>query len=503
MSLKIGVLAPAMTVLLVAGCGHLVDGRAVIAAPRPGSPVQWAPCKAAPSDDVRIPAGAECGMLSVPVDYAKPDGDVAQIAMIRFNATGAKIGSLVINPGGPGESGIQAAASMVSTLPQPIRERFDLVGFDPRGVASSSPAVRCNSDADNDRLRADPQVDYSPAGVAHIEDETKKFVQRCVDKMGKEFLAQVGTVDVVKDLDAMRIALGDPKLTYLGYSYGTRIGSAYAEAFPQNVRSMILDGAVDPNADPIEAEIRQAAAFQKAFDDFAADCATVPSCPLGTDPTKAVDVYRSLVDPLVQKPAKTDDPRGLSYPDSVVGTILPLYSPSLWRHLTAGLTELKNGRGNTLLALADLYMGRDAQGHYNNSTDVRVAVNCVDQPPVTDRAKVVEEDRQVRQAAPFMSYGEFTGYAPLPTCAFWPVPPTSKPHQISVSGLPTTLVVSTTHDPATPYEAGVELARQLGGSLVTFDGTQHTVVFQGNACVDAIATKYLVDLSVPPAGTRC
>jgi pimeloyl-ACP methyl ester carboxylesterase len=493
----------AATLLLVAGCSKQVDGRAVISVPRPGSPIQWAPCQAAPSDESRIPPGAECGMLSVPVDYAKPDGDVAQIAMIRFKATGEKIGSLIINPGGPGESGVEAAASMVATLPQTVRDRFDLVGFDPRGVANSTPAVWCNSDADNDRLRADPQVDYSPEGVAHIESETKAFVQRCVDKMGKEFLANVGTTNVVKDLDAMRAALGDEKLTYLGYSYGTRIGAGYAEAYPQNVRAMILDGAVDPNADPIEANIRQAAAFQQAFDDYAADCATDPSCPLGTDPAKATDLYRSMVDPLVENPAKTKDPRGLSHSDAIVGTILPLYSPSLWRHLTQALTELKDGTGDTMLTLADLYMGRDAEGHYNNSTDVRVAVNCVDEPDVTDRAKIVEEDRRVREVAPFMSYGEFTGHAPLGTCAFWPVPPTNEPHEINVSGLPPILVVSTTNDPATPYQAGVDLARQLGGTMVTFDGTQHTVVFQGNTCIDDIAARYLVDVTVPPPDTRC
>ncbi len=500
---KIGLLAVALAVLLVAGCSKLVDGRAVIAVPRPGSPVQWVPCATAPSDESRIPAGAECGLLSVPVDYDQPDGDVAQIAMIRIKATGAKISSLVINPGGPGESGVQAAAALAPTLPQSVRERFDLVGFDPRGVASSTPAVWCNSDADNDRLRADPQVDYSPEGVAHIERETKDFIQRCVDKMGKEFLANVGTANVVKDLDAIRGALGDEKLTYLGYSYGTRIGASYAEAFPQNVRAMILDGAVDPNADPIEADIRQAAAFQQAFNDFAADCAKEPTCPLGTDPAKAVDVYRSMVDPLVENPAKTKDPRGLSYSDAIIGTILPLYSPNLWRHLTSGLTELKDGTGDTMLTLADLYMGRDAEGRYNNSTDVRVAVNCVDQPPVTDRAAIIEEDRRVREVAPFMNYGEFTGHAPLGTCAFWPVPPTTEPHEISVSGLPPILVVSTTNDPATPYQAGVDLARQLGGTLLTFEGTQHTVVFQGETCVDDIAAKYLIDLTVPPPGTRC
>jgi hypothetical protein len=216
-----------------------------------------------------------------------------------------------------------------------------------------------------------------------------------------------------------------------------------------------------------------------------------------------VEVYKSLVDPLVEKPAKTDDPRGLSYSDAIVGTIQTLYSPNLWRYLTQGLNELKIGRGDSMLALADLYMRRDPQGHYNNSTDVRVAVNCVDRPAETDRTKIIDQDRKLREVAPFMSYGEFTGHAPLSTCAFWPVPPTTKPHEISVSGLPPTLVVSTTNDPATPYQAGVDLARQLGGTLLTFEGTQHTVVFQGNACVDDIAAKYLIDVTVPPPDTRC
>ncbi|MGE2727661.1 alpha/beta hydrolase [Mycolicibacterium pulveris] len=503
MRLRIGVLATA-TLLLVAGCSTTVDGRAVVAVPRPGTPVQWAPCQLEGGAESRVPEGAECGLLSVPVDYDKPDGDVARIALIRFPATGDKIGSLIINPGGPGESGVEAAASVVSSLPESVRERFDLVGFDPRGVANSTPALWCNSDADNDRLRADPQVDYSEEGVAEIEAETKAFVQRCVDKMGEEFLANVGTANVARDLDAIREAVGDEKLTYLGYSYGTRIGSTYAENYPDKVRAMILDGAVDPNADPIEANVRQAKAFQTAFDDYAADCAaTEPECPLGDDPAKANDVYHSLVHPLVQEPAETRDPRGLSYSDAIVGTILPLYSPNLWRHLTQALSELEDGTGDTMLALADLYMGRDQNGHYNNSTDARVAINCVDKPAVTDRDKVVEEDRRVREAAPFLSYGEFTGHAPLSTCAFWPVPPTSEPHEIQVDGLPPVLVVSTTNDPATPYQAGEELAKQLGGTLLTYEGTQHTVVFQGDKCVDDIAARYLIDLTVPPDGTRC
>src|ERR1700757_4635844 len=243
--------AIAVVALVLGGCVRVVVGRAAMTGPKLGQPVEWTPCRPSNPQD-KLPAGALCGKLAVPVDYNHPDGDVAVLAMIRIPATGDKIGSLVINPGGPGESGIEAALSVAQSLPNRIHERFDLVGFDPRGVGLPRPAIWCNSDADNDRLRMEPNVDYSPAGVAHIEDETKQFVGRCVDKMGKDFLANVGTVNVARDLDAIRAALGDDKLTYLGYSYGTRIGSAYAEAFPTKVRAMILDGAVDPNADQIE-----------------------------------------------------------------------------------------------------------------------------------------------------------------------------------------------------------------------------------------------------------
>jgi pimeloyl-ACP methyl ester carboxylesterase len=490
-------------VLAAAGCSQVVDGRGVVADPRVGEPVAWEPCEFSSGGQVDLPAGTQCGQLAVPVDYDNPDAGTAELALIRFPATGEKIGSLVVNPGGPGESGVQAAVSMVHTLPAEVRERFDFVGFDPRGVGSSTPALWCNSDEDNDRLRADPTVEYTPEGVEHINTMTEEFVARCVDKMGTEFLANVGTDNVARDLDAIRESLGDDKLTYLGFSYGTRIGAEYAEQFPQHVRAMILDGAVDPNADPFEADIKQAVAFQNAFDDFAADCAKDSDCPLGTDPAKAVEVYHSLTDPLVEQAAATADPRGLSHSDAIIGTIMTLYSPNLWRHLRQGLTELESGRGDTMLVLADMYMRRSQDGHYTNANDARIAVNCVDKPRETDSAKLVEQDRLLREAAPFMSYGEFTGLTPKPTCAVWPVPNTGEPHEVSIPDLPPTLVVSSTGDPATPYEAGVELAKQLGGGMLTFDGTQHTVVFQGNACVDDYATQYLIDGAMPAPGARC
>jgi pimeloyl-ACP methyl ester carboxylesterase len=494
--------------LSAAGCSTSIGGKSELSgAPLPPAPpVDWGQCQLiGGSGSPQLPPGAQCGELTVPVDYSDtdPDGAVAQLALIRFPATGQKIGSLVVNPGGPGASGVDAAASIVGSLPPQVRQRFDLVGFDPRGVGSSTPELRCNSNADDDAMRADPQVDYSPAGVEHIENLEKQFVQRCVDKMGKPFLANVGTVNVARDLDRLREALGDAKLTYLGYSYGTEIGSAYAEAYPDKVRAMILDGAVDPNADPIQSNIDQSASFQKAFNDYAADCAKSSSCPLGTDPAKAVDVYLHLVDPLVTKPAQTTDPRGLGYSDAVTGTIMALYSPDLWSNLTQGLTQLANGHGDDLLAMADDYLGRDDQGNYDNSNDAETAINCVDAPHITDRARVIDEDRRMREVSPFTSYGQFTGHAPLDTCAFWPVPSTSGPHLASAPGLPPVLVVSTTHDPATPYQAGVALAKQLGGEVLTFNGTQHTVVFQGNKCVDNYAATYLIDLKLPPPDSKC
>src|SRR5271155_4168609 len=192
----------AVTAIPVASCTQVVKGRALLAGPKVGQPIEWGACRVAGGGAVKLPGGAQCGKLAVPVDYKHPGGYATTLGLIRFPATGDKVGSLVINPGGPGESGIEAALGIVQSLSPRVRERFDLVGFDPRGVAASRPAIWCNSDADNDRLRTEPQVDYSPAGVAHIEDETKAYVGRCKDKMGKKFLASVGTNNVARDLDA-------------------------------------------------------------------------------------------------------------------------------------------------------------------------------------------------------------------------------------------------------------------------------------------------------------
>ncbi|BBY53243.1 alpha/beta fold hydrolase [Mycobacterium koreense] len=468
----------------------------------PGTP-NWTGCGQL-VDTSEIPT-AQCTMLAVPVDYADPAGAQARLAVLRVPATGQRVGALLVNPGGPGASAVDAAAGMAAALRDtPVGQHFDLVGFDPRGVGHSTPQLRCRTDAEFDAYRREPMVDYSPAGVAHIEALLSQRAQRCVDRMGAGFLANVGTASAARDMDMVRQLLGEEQINYLGYSYGTQLGAAYLERFGERVRAMVLDGAVDPSVDPIEANVAQMAGFQVAFNDYAADCAHSAGCPLGTDPTKAVARYRALVDPLVARPAPTRDPRGLSYADAITGTLNALYTPQYWTYLTNGLRGLQTGTGaDALLALADDYEQRDAQGHYGNIQDSFDAVRCVDATTPTDPAAWVDADRRIRQQAPFLSYREFTGYAPRDVCALWPVPASGAARPVAKAAPGKAVVVSTTHDPATPYQSGVSLARQLGAPLISYEGTQHTVVFSGSRCVDTAVLRYLIHQASPPAQLRC
>lgn len=497
-------IATPLAILLMLSCPAASASPEGESTQRYGQPPVWGGCEQYVADTAKIPT-AQCGTVSVPVDYAKPQGPQAQLAVIRVPATGDRIGVLVVNPGGPGSSAVDTVAGMGADLADTdIARRFDLIGIDPRGVGHSTPELRCRSDAEFDAFRREPLADYSPAGVAHIEGLYSQFVQLCVDKVGTEFLANTGTASAARDLDVVRAALGENQINYLGFSYGTELGAEYAERYPDRVRAMVFDGAIDPALDPIARRVRQMAGFQTAFDDYAADCAQSAGCPLGTDPAQFVTRYHQLVNPLVQKPGHTSDPRGLSYQDAITGTVNALYSQRYWKYLTSGLLGLQRGTdAGDLLLLADEYQGRDESGHYTNQQDAFAAIRCVDAPFPRDSAAWADADRRMREAAPFMSYGSFTGFAPRDVCAMWPVPPTSMPHPASSPGPGKVVVVSTTRDPATPYQAGVDLARQMNGSLITFDGTQHTVVFNGDACVDTAVVDFLIDSVVPPDGLRC
>jgi pimeloyl-ACP methyl ester carboxylesterase len=477
-----------------------------------GQPLSWGDCEpyATSSDDRTAyqAAGLQCARLRVPLDYANPKGSTITLGIMRVRATDRadRIGSLLTNPGGPGGSGLELVANLAKPwAATDLAKRFDLIGFDPRGIGSSQPAVRCLTGQQQDQVRASDLDDQtSPEGIAAYEKQQQQYAAACAANtgFGKQMLANIGTRDVAKDMDVLRSALGDPKLTYLGYSYGTALGSTYAEDFPKNVRAMILDGAVDPTESEVQETVAQGTGFQTAFDQFAKWCSDQHECALGNNPAGATKAFQALVNPLLTKPVQVGDGRQLTYDDATTGAIQALYSQQYWTYLNTGLGELKQGSGRTLMALADVYDGRNQDGSYSNEQDAFTAVRCVDDPPVTDPKVQLAAEQQYKQVAPFLNDGR-PAVAQADACASWPVPPTGKPHTPSVAGLAPVLVVSTTNDPATPYQAGVNLAKALGGGLLTFEGTQHTAFLQGISCVDQYGSAYLTDLKLPPAGTRC
>ncbi|WP_300013099.1 alpha/beta hydrolase [Pseudonocardia sp.] len=504
-------------VLLTTACITTTGGRGSAAGgavPPPGlesfydQQPAWGPCAPFAVGDGDGEAFADpaldCATVTVPLDYSDPEGETARIGMLRKRATGDPIGSLLVNPGGPGASGMSFGPALAQAMAgTPLAERFDLIAFDPRGVGASEPTIDCETDDERDEERADLDVDGSPAGVAVAEADSREFVDRCVERVGVDVLANVGTRDVVRDIDIMRAALGDEQLTFLGYSYGTFIGAKYAEAFPGRVRALVLDGAVDPSQSAVEGAVAQSAGFQLAFDAFAADCAAQPSCPLGRDPARASQRFQELVRPLYDAPAPVGDGRTLGYSDAVTGTVQALYSEQLWEVLQLGLIELTIGRGRILMLLADQYESRAEDGSYDNSLEAFPVIRCVDEERVTDPAVYLEIDTRTREVGPFRDDGRGPSAA-RPPCAFWPVPPTTEPALPQVDGLAPVLVVSVTGDPATPYEAGVRLAELLGGRLLSVQGSLHTVALtSGVPCVDEAVTRYLVDLQLPAAGADC
>jgi pimeloyl-ACP methyl ester carboxylesterase len=431
----------------------------------------WGSCAGYGSSDLGKMAmgvpGVQCARMDVPLSYSEPDGPSVQIAVVRKPAQGPgqRIGSLVINPGGPGASGTEAAAALtVTPSMSKLNARFDVVGFDPRGIGASRPQLKCLSGQERDADRADDgETDGSKAGVAATEKAEREFAEKCAARTehGEQMLANLGTRDVVHDLDVLRSVLGDQKLSYIGYSYGTRIGYTYAEQFPTKVRALLLDGALDPEQDVVESLVAQGAGFGKAFGEFARWCAKRSDCALGSDPKQAVREYQQLVRPLIER-----------------------------------------NRGEQLVALADQYMERNKNGTYGALQNALVAIRCIDDPPVKDKAKIRAAQRRFAKVAAFLDPGTPIGGA-RDACAFWPAEPTGEPHLPNVEGVPPTLVISTTGDPATPYKAGVQLAKAMGGRLLTFEGTQHTIFAQGNKCVDDAGVAYLLDGALPKNGTPC
>lgn len=447
---------------------------------------------------IEVAEETECATLTVPMDYDALGGETIEIAVTRNAATGDdRIGSVVLNPGGPG---IQATtfAPLVAALwtGGPLTERFDIVGFDPRGVGLSRPAVDCYADEERD-------ADEPLAALGEwTEESARAIVGKCADGSGdEEFLSHLGTRDVARDMDVLRSALGDDKLTYAGASYGTRLGAVYAEMFPENVRALVLDGALDPLQNTTDRRVQLSEGLQASFQRFADFCTTQAVCPLGTDPAQATTAAQQLLQPLVDAPLIAADGREVGILAASEGIVSGLYAQASWPAVIAGLSELKAGRPDAILALRDGYYGRSESGEYSNDYEALFAINCLDEERLTED-EMVELGDELNRAVPFLDPG--TSPTTQDGCEFWPAEPTlGFPYATDIDGLPEVLVVSATGDPVTPHEGGISLAETLGARLLTVDGNQHGTVISRNECVDGVVADYLVDLELPAEGARC
>jgi pimeloyl-ACP methyl ester carboxylesterase len=454
----------------------------------------WEPCAESRS--------FECTTLEVPLDYAKPDAESIELAVLRLRAKDpdARLGSLVVNPGGPGGSGVEYAAAAPFVITRPVLQRYDIVGFDPRGVGRSAP-VDCVTDKEMDAyLAADgsPDTAAEQQALARI---SRSFAGGCRTRTGA-LLGHVSTVDAARDMDILRSALGDNELTYLGKSYGTFLGATYAELFPKRAGRLVLDGAIDPTLSARDLGLEQAKGFEVALRAFIDDCVQREDCPLGSNVEDAYATLDGMLADIDRKPLPAGGGRRLTQALALTGIVMPLYVKEYWPRLRSALAAALDGDGSRLLGMADEYAERGPDGHYrSNSGEAILAVNCLDRPDLRSVADAVREEPAFTKASP--RFGPFILWGSL-TCAEWPVKPTGKPHAIRAKGSKPILVVGTTRDPATPYDWSKRLASQLSaGVLLSRDGDGHTAYMQGNTCIDRAVDGFLLQGRVPKDGLEC
>ncbi|AUY52295.1 alpha/beta hydrolase [Streptomyces sp. CB01881] len=462
-----------------------------------GQQIAWTPCADDPATDKVDESAVQCGKLKVPLDYTNPAGDTLEVAVVRNPAAkqDQRVGSLLVNPGGPGGSGVGMVKRNPKQFDGPLHDRFDTIGFDPRGVGLTTP-VNCLDDGARDEW-----VTTDTPGDAH----GKVLADACQAKFGK-VLPFIGTRNTARDMDVLRAALGDQKLNYFGLSYGTYLGSLYAEEFPDRVGRLVLDGAVDPSVPLAQHNIAQYAAFEHSLEAFAANCATKSSCPLGKDPGAAAGKLADFLDGLKEKPLTTASGRKLTANAAWTAMIDGLYGDEQgWESLRNDVGwAMVRGKGDYLLARADDSNHRDKDGHYSVSADAYTAIHCADGGtgvPVGDDLKAAYAELAAK--APLLTRHEPSFALFDPDCRSWPFRSAEKPHPIASKSDATIVVVGSTGDAATPYASAEKLAAQLGKAvLLTREGEGHTG-YGWSKCIRTSVDAFLTDGTVPAAGTRC
>jgi pimeloyl-ACP methyl ester carboxylesterase len=458
--------------------------------------LEWEDCE----DDM------QCTTASAPLDWSDPSRDSIDLALVRSPAEdGAPLGSVLVNPGGPGGSGYDFVADSLEYAVSPtLRSKFDVVGFDPRGVNRSS-AVLCHTDTKQlDAFIYDivPGEIGSDAWITAASDANGAYGQQCVANTG-DLLGYVDTVSAARDLDLLRAVLGDEKLNYLGFSYGTLLGATYAELYPENTGRLVLDGALDPTSSNFDVSITQAKGFESALRAFLADCANAEDCPFSGTADDSMLKIRALLDRLDASPIRAPDGRELGSNSMTSAIVLPLYREADWPYLRQLFDTVMKGDATLAFTLADSYNGRDpVDGSYlDNSLEARLAINCLDYAAQGDVAVMRQQAADLAAAAPVLgkqlSYGDVG-------CLQWPVKASTERPVIDAAGSADILVVGTTNDPATPYSWAQALAEQLeNGHLVTYEGEGHTAYNKSNACVDDTVDDFFVSGTVPATDPLC
>ena len=446
-------------------------------------------------------SGMECAEVDVPLDYEDPTGDSITLSVLRVPATDpdSRVGSLLVNPGGPGGSGVDYAARAELFFGERVRAAFDIVGFDPRGVGASTP-VDCVTDAELDEYVASDPDPESTEEAEEVMAYIEEMGEGCLEKSG-DLARHMSTEEAARDMDILRAVLDQERMAYFGASYGTYLGAWYADLFPDRVGRMVLDGAIDPQAGEVEASLVQAEGFETALRAYLAACVDEGDCFLGDTVDEGAERIRAFLDELDSQPIYGDGKRELTEGLAVLGIWAPLYNQSSWSALDQALKAGLQGQGVGLLLLADAYLSRGPEGYVSNSSEALYAVNCSDPGediPLEEAEALVDDFEKVSP-----TFGRGFAYG-LSACNSWPVDGPEEQEPLDAPGAAPIMVVGTSRDPATPLRWAEALAEQLESAvLVRRDGDGHTGYRSGNQCVDDAVEKYLVSGEVPSATVDC
>ncbi len=451
--------------------------------------IEWAP----------IEDRVDGGWLTVPLDYADPQGQTLDLWVVRHRADDDKrIGVLLANNGGPGA----AASTIARNAPQwfsfELADLFDIVSWDPRGTGVSDGAVDCIDDDQYDQFFAAPDVTPDDEAERQLLIDTEAaFAEQCADRVG-DALRHIGTNNSARDMDAIRQALGEPQVSYFGFSYGSELGGVWATLFPETVRAAVFDGAADPDADALETTRQQWVGFEAAFNRFLAECSATPSCAFHND-GNAEEAFDALLAALDREPIPSEEGRApVNLGVAVTGVVQAMYSDTYWPALERALEDAADGDGAGLLQLQDLYYQRGPDGSYSNLLEAFRAITCADDP---DRPTIEEADAEIEPligVAPRLFPVTTGNY----TCTFFPEALDPRLPITGVGAGPI-VVIGTTGDPSTPLDSSRRMAEALeDGRFVIVEANQHTG-YHVNPCIDALVRDYLVQLAAPETETVC